>query len=67
MWSVRGRRESSTTLRFSAEQLLPEIRKTRAGADWGGGGDTRNSVLDILSFRCLLDILVEIPSKQLDI
>lgn len=56
------------TLRFSAEQLFPEIRETK-GEQIGevGEGGARNSVSDMLSFRCLLDILLEISSKQLDI
>lgn len=56
---MRGRREASITLRFPAEQLFPEIRKTKGGADLGGGGATRNSVWDMLSFRCLLEMLVK--------
>lgn len=58
------------TLRFSAEQLFPEITKTRGEVDWavGCGRGARNSVLDMLSFRMyLLDILLEILSKQFDL
>lgn len=56
---MRGRRESNMTLRFSVEQLFPEIRKTRGGVELGGRGDTRNSVWETLSFRCLVEMLVK--------
>lgn len=34
---MRGRRESNMTLRFSVEQLFPEIRKTGEEWNWEAG------------------------------